>query len=288
MNYAVEQLTLADIKGERLLTYPLLFINDQPIRYKRLPAFDNARGPLQAVFFLHGLGGGMEDHWEINWDIQSRTELIRVDCFATCGKPWISPMSTFGDACTCIANTMRTVTTIADRLSLDRYGIAGVSWGGMCAAVTAMKDTRCKRAFLATSTPDICDAVENALSIFDLSTGIEGILKWGIEFVSNVVPINAMSSEARKAKLGQSVHQEAFNRISPWENVVNKDVQMLIFNREEDRCMRKENAFHFQNYCRERGIHGVHAEFIKIPGLSAHTIYPDHYRQAMLRFLFDN
>lgn len=87
---------------------------------------------------------------------------------------------------------------------------------------------------------------------------------------------------------GERKVPSAFRRISPWENVVNKDVQMLIFNRAEDRCMRKENALHFQSYCHDRGIHGVQTEFIEVPGLPAPTIYPNHYRQPMLRFLFDS
>lgn len=282
----IQQFSLDEIGGDRLLNYTLLHINKRPIRYKRLPGFDGANSPLQAVFFLHGLGGGMDDCWEIDWDIQRRADLIRVECFGASGVPWTTPLSTFGDACTCLSNAMRTVTTIADRLSLERYGIVGVSWGGMCAAVTAMKDTRCKKAFLTISNPDICDAMENAISLFDLSANTENRLKWAIDAVSRVIPINAMPSEANKAKFGQSVHQEAYRKISPWENVVNEDVQMLIFNRAEDRCMRRDSVLHFKSYCADRGIHGVQTQFIEVPGLAPHCIHPDHFRKPMLQFLF--
>jgi hypothetical protein len=74
--------------------------------------------------------------------------------------------------------------------------------------------------------------------------------------------------DAMGAKAGKAIHQVAWNQISPYGDVPNRSLEMLVFNRAEDRVMRKENVEHFIDYSRKRGFPDVTAEFKAFPNLN--------------------
>lgn len=233
--------------------------NAAPIDYRvsgGSPAWDY---PLDAIFYLHGLAGGHEDCIEINGPIEATTRLIRIQNFGLRLTPWSVPAllvtATFGDICAYFNNTAKTVQFLANKLNSRSYGVVAHSWGGMIASVIATHDERCKKAMLIVSSPDICSVLANSY-------------QWMGPLAN--LPFTSMSrirDQALKAIVARSAHQVAWEAISPWQAPLRQDLDMLIYNRAEDRLMQRDRVEHFVDYCRQRGVGGVTAEFRPAPEL---------------------
>jgi hypothetical protein len=93
--------------------------------------------------------------------------------------------------------------------------------------------------------------------------------------------------DAENAKYGRSWHQIAWDHISPYGELKNSGIDMLIFNRAEDLVMRRWNAEHFIAHARARGINGIKAEFNMYKELDDwHDMPPEKFSERMKLFLF--
>src|SRR5271157_4499333 len=228
MSWTCEQRFLdgPDIRVRWEILNPLLgHINSERLEYK-IWSGTTGQNSRSAVFYLHGLGGTLDDCPYIEDYICSHVPLVRVACYGLSEGFWNLPKvvaSTFGDICAILRNGRQAIYSIADILELDSYSIVAHSWGGFIACLAALGDTRCSKAMLLTSTPDICDAL---CRMDELS--------W--------ITIPWIHYEAEKAKFGNSRYQLAWDAISPYGEANNPGLEMLILNREEDLVMRRWNV----------------------------------------------
>lgn len=95
---------------------------------------------------------------------------------------------------------------------------------------------------LLVSTPDICDAVTRMGNLVFDDNAVP-------EIVRLITP--GVSWDAHSAKFGKAIHQTAWNEINPYEKSNNPNLELFIFNREEDRTMRKQGVLHFLDVCHE-------------------------------------
>ncbi|MFH0822207.1 MAG: alpha/beta hydrolase [Pseudomonadota bacterium] len=278
ITYQKRYLDTQDIRDAWKILNPLLgSLNKERVYYTICSQPDYANRK-EAVFYLHGLGSDITACPEIDQVICAETHLIRVSCFGVSGsmKPILA--ATFGDVCAMLYNGRQSIYTIADLLRLDSYSIVAHSWGGFIACLAALNDPRCRKAMLLVSTPDICDALSRMYHHMGLP-----------EFGTPVFDIfmGKLRVDAEKAKTGRSWHQKAWNAISPYEEIGNPKIKMLIFNRNEDVVMRRANVEHFLDHARKRGIYGIHAEFLTRPDLpDPHDMPPEAFLQRMRTFLF--
>lgn len=236
----------------------------------------------EATFYLHGFGGDPTVCPELDAVICPHTPLIRVQSVYREGDSFLKPMAkaTFGDVCAMLHNTRQAVYAIADQYNLSSYNIVAHSWGGFVSTLVALNDSRCKKAMLLCSTPDLCDALSRMYEMFPIPKVL-----W---FLGDIF-MGKVRIDAEKAKCGRSWHQKAWDSISPYGYVSNPDVKMLIFNRAEDRIMRMWNVDHFIDDARKRGITNIRSEFNSYPDLSdPHDMPPDRFIRRMVEFLFDN
>lgn len=234
----------------------------------------------EATFYLHGFGGDPSVCPELNDVICPHTPLIRVQSVYREGDSFLKPMAkaTFGDVCAMLHNARQAVYAIADMHGLDSYNIVAHSWGGFISSLVALNDRRCKKAMLLTSTPDICDALSRMYEMFPIPK-----ILW---FLGDIF-MGKVRVDAEKAKYGRSWHQKAWDSISPYGYVSNPEVRMLIFNRTEDKIMRRENVEHFISHARGRGISNVTAEFNTYSDLSdPHDMPPRKFMGRMEQFLW--
>jgi pimeloyl-ACP methyl ester carboxylesterase len=261
----------ADIRDRWTIFNPLLaHVNLQGVEYKIWS--DSAVTRFEsAVFYLHGLGGTLDDCPFIEDDVCPHAPLIRVSCYGLSEGLWnISKLSvaTFGDICALLHNGRQAIYSIADALGLNSYSVVAHSWGGFIACIASLGDIRCERVMLLTSTPGICDALCRMNELFWMT------IPW-------------IQYEAEQAKQGNSLYQTAWEAISPYGHVENTTLKMLIFNREKDLIMRRWNIEHFVVYVRKNKMFEATAEFNTYPELSNwHDMPPEKFRNRMRSFLF--
>lgn len=231
-----------------------------------------------AVFYLHGLGGRLSDVPFLEDFVCPHAPLIRVANFglrrvllARCA------LATFGDVCVLMHNTRQSLLTIADRLGLESYDVVAHSWGGMVGCITALRDHRCRKAMLLTSTGDICDAIHNMYELARLPRPIRPLAD---------LFMGKMRWQAAAAMAGCSRHQAAWERISPYGEIVNRDVELLFFNRIEDRLMRRVKVEQFVDHARRQGLARVSAEFIAIPERRWHDMPLASFGERLREFLW--
>ena len=249
-------------------------LNNSTLPYKvcRSPSTPESS---HAVFYMPGLGGSLDDTPFLEDHICHRHSLIRVPNFGLSDPLYALITATFGDGCAILHNAAAAVSTIASDLGLKTYDIVAHSWGGMVATINALRDKRCRKAMLLVSSPDICDAVEHMYFL----NGVESFTPFLDIFKGH------LRGQARAAKFGKSVHQDAWENISPFRLSGNPGLEMLIFNREEDRVMRKENVEHFIRHSKARGLDNITAEFIQIPGMFWHDMPLQYFSDRMAGFL---
>ena len=269
-------LTAAEIEGRWRIQNPFLAeLNASEVAFS-VASFAHTPTTNHAVFYLHGFGGRLTDTPYLEDCICDRHRLVRMSLFGLDRINFRLALATFGDVCAQIHNSAQAVSAIATRLNLDSFDVVAHSWGGMVAAVAGLKDTRCRKAMLLVSSPDICDVLENmhqqhglpGTAVFDLLVGPS--LRW----------------EAVSAKFGKSAYQEAWEQISPFRPRANRALEMLIFNRCEDRIMRRGNVEYFERYAREHRLATVKAEFIEIPESPHHDMPLDRFSARLRKFLF--
>jgi pimeloyl-ACP methyl ester carboxylesterase len=267
-----------DIQGRWTILNPLLeFLNTQPVLFK-IWTDPLAIRPRKAVFYLHGLGGTLDDCPFIEDTICSNAPLVRVSCWGATDPERSITWASFGDVCAMLHNARQSIYTLADIMDLESYSIVAHSWGGFIACIAALNDNRCAKAMLLASTPDICDALSQMSELFAWPDGVSPLLH---------VFTGELSQQAELAKHGASQYQEAWDKLSPYGPVANERVDMLIFNRSEDPVMRRDNVEHFIEYCRTRGISGIRAEFNEYPELAdRHDMPPEKFEARMGDFLF--
>ena len=231
-----------------------------------------------AVFYLHGFGGSLDDTPFLEDHICNRTRLIRVANFGLQKIGLKLPLATFGDVCCIMHNSAQAVSTIATRMDLRSYDVVAHSWGGMVASINALRDQRCRKAMLLVSSPDICDVLEQMHSLHGLGflgplldLGVGPMLRW----------------EAVAAKFGKSWHQAAWEQINPFRLNGNPDIDMLIYNRNEDRVMQRWNVENYISHAKQRGINRVKAEFVTNSKLHFHDMPLTMFADRMKSFFFD-
>ena len=176
-------------------------------------------------------------------------------------------------------NAAQAISTIANRMSLQSYDIVAHSWGGMVASINGLRDPRCRKAMLLVSSPDICDVLEQMHSLHGLGflaplldIGVGPMLRW----------------EAVSAKFGKSWHQAAWEQINPFGLSGNPNIDMLIFNRSEDKVMQRWNVENFIDHAHRRGIRNIKAEFSANPHIHFHDMPLDMFADRMKSFFFEN
>jgi pimeloyl-ACP methyl ester carboxylesterase len=267
-----------DIKDRWKVLNPFLgHLNSERIDYK-IWSGESEVSPRTGTFYLHGLGGCLDDCPGLEDSICPHTPMIRVSCFGISDPVRTIGLATFGDICAILHNSRQSIYTIADHLELVSYNVVAHSWGGFVACIATLNDTRCKKAMLLCSTPDICDALSQMYQFARLP----GLL----HPVADVL-MGKLRIEAENAKYGRSRHQRAWEQISPYGEINNPGIRMLIFNRAEDLVMRRWNVEHFVEHARQRGIKRVTAEFNTYPELSDwHDMPPEKFTDRMRDFLF--
>lgn len=272
-------LDASDIKDRwKILNIFLGSLNSEKIEYK-IWSEESTVHSRRATFYLHGLGGCLDDCPGLEESICPQMPMIRVSAFGISNPVSAIGLATFGDICAFLHNSRQSISTIADILRLESFNIVAHSWGGFIACLTALNDPRCKKAMLLCSTPDICDALSQMYELVRLP----GFL-WPLADLF----MGKLRFDAEKAKYGKAWHQEAWEAISPYGEVRNPQVEILILNRAEDRVMRPWNVEHFVSYSRLRGLGGIAAEFITCPELEDwHAMPPEKFTGPMKRFLFE-
>ena len=129
---------------------------------------------------------------------------------------------------------------------------------------------------LLVSTPDICDAITHMGNLISQDNLLPAIINF-------ITP--GMSWDANSAKFGKAIHQTAWNVINPYQASSNPDLDLLIFNREEDKVMRKSGVLHFIDFCRNTPIANVSAKFISDQSKSHHEMPFDLFQNALYDFL---
>lgn len=280
MNLVCQQFFLEarDIKNRWEILNPFLgSLNAERIEYK-IWSQDSDIDSKTATFYLHGLGGCLDDCPGLEDTICAHNPMIRVSCFGISDPVKSIGFATFGDICAILRNSRQTIYTIADILRLDSYNMVAHSWGGFVACLVALNDPRCKKAMLLCSTPDVCDALTQMYELVRLP----GVLRPLADVLMGKLRI-----DAENAKFGRAWHQSAWEQISPYGTVSNPRFDMLIFNRSEDLVMRRWNVEHFILHARQRGIDGVRAEFNVYPELADwHDMPPDKFKSRMADYLF--
>jgi len=269
----------SDIKDRWEILNPLSSTDSRIVPYKiwSLPGVGH---PTKAVFYLHGLGGTLDAcPVDLEDNICPHEPLIRIACYGLAGgfgNIARGMIATFGDVCASLHNGRQSIYTIADNLRLESYSIVAHSWGGFIASIAALNDTRCRKAMLLCSTPDICDAI---CRILDLTGPV-----WPFAELGGLWRIR---QEAYKAKFGHSRYQDAWDAISPYGKIRNPGVKMLIFDREEDKLMRRWNVEHFIEHARTTDVNNITAEFNSYSDLPDwHDMPPAKFIKRMTQFLF--
>ena len=228
-------------------------INQQNVTYKIIGS--DIGSFSEAIFYCHGLGGSIDDCPEINQFASIDKPIIRVSAYGLKSpqNPFHLPIMTFGDICTLLYNSRQAIIGIADKLKLSKYQIYGHSWGGFHSLLTALQDSRCQKCMLLVSTPDICDAITRM-----------GNLVFNDHAIPEIVRLitSGVSWDAHSAKFGKAVHQKAWNEINPYKQSNNPDLELFIFNRKEDRTMRKKGVLHFIDICQKIKIANAKAKFV--------------------------
>ncbi len=262
----------------KIQAFTLGAVNSAGVRYR---VVSHSEVPLKktAVLYLHGMGGNLNDAAFLEDSICQHKPLVRCACYGL-DNHLISllAVANLGDVCAVLHNSRQAIHGIADQLGLESYDIVAHSWGGFAATLAALDDPRCKKVMLLSSTPDILDALGNLGNMI----GVAALrpLAW----LGKV----ALLSDANNAKRGKAVHQKAWNAIDPYRVPKNPSVKMLIFNRQEDKVMKRWNVEHFLKHAREKsGMTNVSAEFITCPDLSDPHDMPLHkFKARMEQFLF--
>jgi len=287
-----------DIRDRWIIQNPLLgSLNSERVNYKIWQGPDSVnRG--SAVFYLHGFGGNLDDTPFLEDIVCPHTRMIRVQCFGLSSfliNLAKGSAATFGDVCTLLHNGRQGVYSIADLLDLESYAVVAHSWGGFIASLAALNDTRCKKAMLLVSTPNICDALSRIYEFTRLPERLgwaHDILIYGLKgfFGPFSIALEVFSTripeQAKRAKVGKSSYQDAWDNISPYGEVMNPGIEMLIFNRDEDRVMTRSGIEQFITQARYRGITGIDAEFSRYSGLHWHDMPLENFSERLEKFLF--
>ena len=164
-------LEASDIKDRwEILNVFLGYLNSASVEYK-IWSQESKANSNTATFYLHGLGGCLDDCPGLEDTICPHTPMIRVSCFGVSDPVRTIGFATFGDVCAILHNSRQSILTIADILQLESYKIIAHSWGGFAACLAAMNDPRCKKAMLLCSTPDICDALSQMYEMVSPTRG---------------------------------------------------------------------------------------------------------------------
>ncbi len=270
----------SDIKDRWEIFNPLLSSAASQIVPYKIWSLPDAGRPRKAVFYLHGLGGSLDAcPIDLEDSICPHEPLIRISCYGLAEGFGNIPkgfVATFGDVCAILHNGRQSIYTVADSLRLESYSIVAHSWGGFIGCIAGLNDTRCRKVMLLCSTPDICDAI---CRILELNDPI-----WPFAALGGLWRI---TMEAYKAKFGHSRYQDAWDAISPYGKISNPAVNMLIFNREEDRLMRRWNVEHFVEHAQAMEMNNVRAEFNSYSDLpDGHDMPPAKFIKRMTQFLF--
>jgi len=221
-----------------------------------------------AVFYIHGLGGNVESCREMDYCFhQKKVKLIRLMYFPEElleDRNDLFHKATWGDICAFFYNISQMIKTIANKLNLTEYYIVGHSFGGMVAIIHALKEPKCKKVVLLSSSPDICDVFSNGSCPFEFR------------------------HEANKAKFGKSRHQQIWDTISPWDNIINTDVKLYVFNQLQDYHMTSNHVLIYKQFWEEQVGTEFRVEFINRPELlDKHAMPPSYYTDKMAKFLFN-
>ena len=102
-------------------------INHQSVDFKIIGA--NLNEFSEAIFYCHGLGGSIDDCFEINELASNKKPIIRVSGYGLKPPQTVLNLSvaTFGDICTFLYNSRQAVIGIANILGLSSYQILGHS-----------------------------------------------------------------------------------------------------------------------------------------------------------------
>lgn len=271
-------LDFKDIKGSWEILNPMLgYLNSERIHYE-IGSTNATTGGETGVFYLHGLGSSLHDCPELEQVICPRTQIIRVECFGVANSNKSLAWATFGDVCAMLYNSRQAVYTLVDMLELKSYCVVAHSWGGFIACLVGLGDSRCEKAMLLTAAPDICDALSR---MYELAPFLPTFLRPVADLL-----MGKLREDAKNAKTGESWHQTAWDEIDPYKYAPNRRLEMLIFNRLEDKVMLKENVEAYVEHARRRGMDGIGAEFSSYPGLHWHDMPYEMFGSRMEHFLF--
>jgi len=258
-----------EIEGKLTLLNPALdILNNGTYTYELSADLEDMESTF-AVFYLHGLGGNVESCREMDYCFRERkVKLIRLMYFPDElmeDRNDLFHKASWGDICVFFYNISQMIKTIANKLNLSEYYIVGHSFGGMVAMIHSVREEKCKKALLLSSSPDICDVFSNSACPFKFK------------------------NEAHRSKFGRSEYQAVWNFISPYENIVNKDAKFLVFNQLQDYHMLSTHVLYYKKYWEDNvGTMNFHVEFINRPELhDKHAMPPAYYSDKMVKFLFD-
>jgi serine/threonine protein kinase len=250
----------------------LVYLNNIDINYfifdKQASTFLDS--PLDAIFYLHDFGGDAQDGEELKDIICQYTKLISVQCFGIAAAEYNAEIfDDFNDICQVIYNTMRSIITIADKLDLTNYGLVGLNWGGFNACVTALKDSRCHKALLLETSPDI------GQTLADLRTIVDPVV------------IDRAIEASTEAKFGIASNSGVWEAINPWLEMERRNLQMLICDRAESSPKRQEILDYFISNYRENGCLGIQSQLITSRSRSNHHTIPLRlYQRTLTEFFF--
>jgi len=178
-------------------------------------------------------------------------------------KFFLNDSVTFGDFCTVIYNSSKLISHLAAKYKLEKYSVYGHGWGGFICAAHGVKNPKCEKALLLSSTPDICDALTYPA-------------------IAHNAPNR--SAEANKAKFGGSTYQDAWSDISPY-TITNTALKMRIFNNADDEYMRRDNILHYREYCAtHKLLPHIRADFVYNEWENKHDMPSSLFLPTFLHF----
>jgi hypothetical protein len=81
------------------------------------------QSPKTATFYIHGLGGCLDDWPHLKDSICHHMPMIRVSCFGISNPVSAVGLATFGDVWACLQNSRQSISTVADILRLESFNI---------------------------------------------------------------------------------------------------------------------------------------------------------------------
>ncbi|MCB0748158.1 MAG: hypothetical protein KDC90_11920 [Ignavibacteriae bacterium] len=231
MKSSIKKISPNKIKGWVKLTPTLVdHGNTRPLKYKIVrPIKETSR----AVFYLHGLIGNLDEcqeydalfSQELNFNfIRIEHPLLSIEdpLQAAALFAGFTP-ATFFDV---INNTSKLIDQISKNEKFDSVGIIGVSYGGFSAIVNAIRGSFAKKVMLISSTPDIAFAMEN---IHELYPGLQ-------KKIAKLVARN-FRVEGRNIRQGKGLYKPSWDKINPWVEPKNKNVEIKCIGNNNDPVM---------------------------------------------------